>query len=98
MDPAHSVKKVLVCVKQRLTEANPSCGGRGGAQIRELLEQEIALHNITICVAPFICFGLCDKGPNVRLAPNGKYFHAVTPQLIPEIVQAIRQFVEGNVE
>lgn len=91
-----AAKKVLVCVHQRMTAANPSCGGRGSQQILDLLRQAIAAQSLNIAVERFICFGMCTRGPNVRLAPGGAFFHHVTPERIPEIVQAIRQFLEAG--
>ena len=89
-------KKVLVCVHQRLTDAQPSCAARGGARIADLLETEIARLGLAVPVERFICFGLCDKGPNVRLAPGGAFYHGVTPDQIAALGQAIRRFVDGE--
>jgi len=94
MDSSPSAKKVLVCVHRRLTDAKPSCGARGSARIAELLEREITGQNLNIAVERLICFGMCTRGPNVRLAPGGMFFHGVTPGQFPEIVLAIRQFLD----
>lgn len=96
MDSASSSKKVLVCVHQRLTGNNPSCGARGGLQLVELLTEAVARQGLRIPVERFICFGMCDKGPNVRLAPGGPFFHEVGPDQVPEIVLAISRFVQGS--
>jgi (2Fe-2S) ferredoxin len=96
MDSFLSPKKVMVCVKQRFADTNQSCGARGSEHIVKLLELEIARENLPISVERSICFGMCDMGPNVRLAPGGKFFHAVTPLRIPEIVESIRQFIEAD--
>ena len=91
-------KKVLVCVHHRLTDAKPSCGARGGRRIAELLAAEVARRGLLIPVELFICFGQCERGPNVRLAPGGVFFHGVTAERIEEIVVAISAFVDERAE
>ena len=96
MDSPVVAKKALVCVHQRLTQAKASCGGRGGESIAEQLEAALAREQLDFPVERFICFGLCEEGPNIRLAPGGRFFSRVTPEALADIVLAIRQFLETD--
>ena len=96
MDNPAVPKKALVCVHQRLTEAKASCGGRGGERIAEQLEEALAREQLDFPVERFICFGQCEEGPNIRLAPGGRFFSRVSPEALPDILLAIRQFLEIN--
>lgn len=89
-------KRILICVHTRLTAAKPSCGGRGGLRIAEMLEREIAEQRLDIAVERFKCFGRCEEGPNARLAPGGEFHCGLTPEQVPAVLAAARRFIAGN--
>ena len=87
------MKKIVVCVNHRANPSQPSCAARGSGAIANCLEAEIAARNLPITVERFYCLGFCEQGPNVRLAPNGQFFHALTAQDMPTLLLAIEQFL-----
>jgi (2Fe-2S) ferredoxin len=86
------IKKILICTNHRANLNNPSCAGRGSQQIRDMLR--LALDNIglKIMIEQSPCMGFCDIGPNLRLVPNGQFFHEVSANKIASIVKAAKKF------
>lgn len=70
--------RLTVCVNKRPENGiSVSCGPRGGNEIATALEAEIARRGLDIGLATIKCLGLCNKGPNIRLAPGNSWFHGV---------------------
>lgn len=81
--------RILVCANRRLGDARPSCDG--GA-LADQLADLIAARGAAIRVERFLCFGVCDLGPNLRIAPGGPFFHRVTPVDLPAVLEAAVAF------
>jgi len=79
---------VLVCEKQK-PEGMPCCAARGSAQVIEALRREVAEQGLSndVQITPCGSFGLCDRGPNMIVYPEGIWYSSVTPQDVPEIVR-----------
>ena len=71
----------MVCVNRRI--GKPACSGTA---IAEALEAELRQRRLAIPVERSICLGACEQGPNVRLAPGGRFYHQVTVAGIAELV------------
>ena len=71
----------MVCVNQRI--GKPACAG---AAIADALETELRQRQLAFPVERIVCLGACDQGPNVRLAPGGRFYHQVTVARITELV------------
>lgn len=69
------MKNIIVCVNYRANPDQPSCAARGSEAIARCIEQEIARRELPLSVERVICLGCCRQGPNVRLAPDGRFFH-----------------------
>ncbi len=70
------------------------CGGTGctsshSDEIRGALENEIAAKGLAeeIKVVQTGCFGLCALGPIMIVYPEGTFYHSVTVEDVPEIVE-----------
>jgi len=87
-----AAKKVMVCVNFRANPGQPSCAARGSEAIACALEAALAQHQLQIAVERFNCLGHCESGPNVRLTPAGRWYHAVTLQDVPELMSGIEEF------
>lgn len=64
----------------------PSCGRRGSLEIRERLDAALRERGIEVDFQTIKCLGLCDKGPNARLAPSNSWFHAIGVDDVPSLV------------
>jgi NADH:ubiquinone oxidoreductase subunit E len=86
------MKKVIVCVNYRANPNQPSCAARGSEEIAQCIETEVVKRNLAVCVERFNCLGQCERGPNVRLAPDGKFFNRLGKQDLPALMLEIEQF------
>lgn len=84
-------KKVLVCANFRANPNHPSCGARGSDKIFTALSE--LLHDLPIKVEKSPCMGLCHDGPNVRLAPRGRFFNDVDMQTLELLTKEIKAFI-----
>jgi (2Fe-2S) ferredoxin len=80
---------LTLCVNVRKEDFMPSCGRRGSLEIRERLEAALRSRRIDVDFQTITCLGLCDKGPNARLAPSNSWFHAIGLSDVPSIVEIV---------
>jgi (2Fe-2S) ferredoxin len=83
--------RFIVCINKRPSLSQPSCASRGGVSLALALETEIAAQGLAVAVERVRCLGECAKGPNLRLAPGGKFFHAVKLDQISDIIEDARR-------
>ncbi len=78
---------VYACDQQK-PEGLASCSARGSAAVIETLRLEIASRNLLDVVQVTACgsIGLCERGPNLVVYPEGVWYSGVTPADVPEIV------------
>ena len=88
-DNASGRSRLTVCINDRGPNAiTVSCGPQGGTGLDTAIADEIERRGIDIEVQTIKCLGLCEKGPNVRLAPGNNWFHEITPSDVPALVEA----------
>lgn len=80
---------VTVCVNDRDERFAPCCGRHGGPEIVAALREAVARRGLDVDVQTIRCLGLCQKGPNLRIAPSGSLYHAMTVADVPEVVDAL---------
>ena len=80
---------LTLCVNVRNEDFVPSCGRRGSLEIRERLEAALRDRGIDIDFQTIKCLGLCDKGPNARLAPSNSWFHAIGVSDLTSLVEVL---------
>jgi len=87
---------VFIC-DQRKPEGIPCCAERGSAATIDSLRKEVAARGLVGEVQITLCgsLGLCERGPNLVVYPEGVWYSGVRPEDIPEIVRS--HFVEGRV-
>jgi len=87
---------VYVC-SQVKPEGIPSCTAHGSAKIIDLLRQEVAKQGLTdrVQITTSGSIGLCERGPNMIVYPEGVWYSGVTPADIPQIVS--EHFGSGKV-
>jgi len=87
---------VLVCDQQK-PEGLPCCAAQGSAGVLESLRRELGAQGLSGEVQVTTCgsLGLCDRGPNMVVYPEGIWYSALTPENVPEIVR--EHFANGRV-
>jgi (2Fe-2S) ferredoxin len=88
-----STKKVIICVNYRANPDQPSCAGRGSRDLARCLKDELAGSHLDIKIEHSDCLGYCEMGPNLKLVPQGRFFHHFKKQDIPAILKQIKQFL-----
>ncbi|MCK4513806.1 MAG: (2Fe-2S) ferredoxin domain-containing protein, partial [Spirochaetaceae bacterium] len=65
------------------------CTSNGSLEVRTALEQELARRGLAqdVKVVTTGCNGLCGQGPILVAQPEGVFFHSVTPEDVPELVE-----------
>ena len=87
-------KELLVCTNFRANPNNPSCAARGSKEILIELSQLLQRRNVSIKVEEIQCMGFCKVGPNIRLFPNGEFFHEVSSKKISNIIKSTKIFLQ----
>ncbi|HSD25985.1 MAG TPA: methyltransferase [Vicinamibacteria bacterium] len=79
---------VYVCDQEK-PEGAPSCPARGSGAVIEALRREIAAQGLSDAVQLTTCgsLGLCERGPNLVVYPEGSWYSGVRPEDVPEIVR-----------
>ena len=83
------LRHVFVCENLRPDGGKPSCGARGGAELRRLIETALLADpslwdriRVTACG----CLGPCFDGPTLVVYPEGIYYAGVAPDDIDELL------------
>ena len=86
---------ILVCVNDRHGE-RPSCSDGMSPEIRDHLKEQVEKRGWKprVRVSQSGCLGLCAKGPNVLLYPQGVCFSGVTLADADEILDKVGEFLK----
>ena len=93
MQPFHY--HVFIC-DQKKPEGVPCCPARGSAETLNALRKEVATRGLLDEVQITTCgsLGLCERGPNLVVYPEGIWYSGVRPEDVPELVES--HFVHGQ--
>ncbi len=80
---------IVVCINHRANPNQPSCGARGSQAVATAIEDEIKHHQLNMQVERIYCLGFCDRGPNLRIAPEGRFIHDVQLADVPNLIAEI---------
>jgi (2Fe-2S) ferredoxin len=87
---------VYVCTQEK-PDGAPCCAARGGAGVLDALRAEIGRAGLDGAVQLTTCgsIGLCERGPNMVVYPEGVWYSGVTVEDVSEIVR--EHFGRGRV-
>jgi (2Fe-2S) ferredoxin/SAM-dependent methyltransferase len=79
---------VYVC-DQRKPEGAPCCSANGSPRVIEALRREVGEQGLAgeVQVTPCGSLGLCERGPNMVVYPEGVWYSGVRPEDVPELVR-----------
>jgi (2Fe-2S) ferredoxin/SAM-dependent methyltransferase len=79
---------VLVC-DQRKPDGLPCCSAHGSAGVLDALRREIGANGLSDTVQLTITgsLGLCERGPNMVVYPDGTWYSGVKPEDVPALVR-----------
>jgi len=86
----------FICDQQK-PEGVPCCAAQGSGKTIDALRKEISARGLADSVQITVCgsLGLCERGPNLVVYPEGVWYSNVTPEDVPEIVES--HFQRGRV-
>lgn len=86
---------VFVCDLQK-PEGIPCCSAHGSAAVIDALRAQIAARKLFDRVQLTVTgsLGLCARGPNMVIYPEGVWYSGVRPEDVPEIVES--HFIQGK--
>ncbi len=87
---------VYACQQEKPNNNPHCCAARGAAGVLEALRKEIAAQGLNDEVQVTTCgsLGLCDRGPNMIVYPEGVWYSGVQVADVPELVR--QHFKEGS--
>jgi (2Fe-2S) ferredoxin/predicted O-methyltransferase YrrM len=87
---------VFVC-DQKKPEGMPCCSVRGSEKVIDALRREVAARGLENEIQLTVCgsLGLCERGPNLVVYPEGVWYSNVAAEDVPQIVR--EHFQEGRV-
>ena len=88
---------IFVCVNDRHGERK-SCADGQGAAIKDAMKSEVERRGwkSRVRVSQSGCLGLCQKGPNVMIYPQGLWFSAVSPADVDGILASVESLLKGS--
>lgn len=86
--------RIFVCIRNR-PAPEESCVGNGSMETIAALKREIAARGLVtqVKVNQSSCLDLCTGGPHLIVYPEGTWYSGLTPELVPDFVEA--QLVRG---
>ena len=80
---------VYACDQQK-PDGVPGCAASGSAAMIDALRKQIAVRGLANQVQLTTCgsLGLCERGPNLVVYPEGIWYSGVKPEDVPEIVES----------
>lgn len=86
----------VYCCTQDKPGGRPCCTGNGAAATLDALRAELAKAGLAdeVHVTTAGSLGLCERGPNWVVYPEGVWYSGVKPEDVPEIVR--EHFVAGR--
>ena len=87
---------IFVCVNDR-HGTRKSCADGNSAEIRQVLKDRLAALPVppgSVRVSQSLCMGLCERGPNVMIYPQGIWHPGVRMEDIDAIVKQVAELLE----
>ena len=89
------IAHVFICTNDR-KGARKSCADEGSQQIKDRLKEGATAKGWKgkVRISTAGCLGVCDKGPNIMIYPQGLWFSAVTLADVDELLTVLAGIVE----
>lgn len=97
---------VYACQQEKPGTTLPCCSGNGSAKVLDALRKELAEQGLMKEVQVTTCgsLGMCERGPNMVVYPDGIWYSSVQVSDVPELVrehfkngQALERLVNRDV-
>jgi len=80
---------VYACQQEKPGTTLPCCSGRGSAQVLDALRKELAAQGLMneVQITTSGSLGMCERGPNMVVYPEGVWYSGVQVSDVPELVR-----------
>ncbi len=80
---------VYACQQEKPGTSLPCCSARGSAAVLDALRKELAAQALVSDVQVTTCgsLGMCERGPNLVVYPEGVWYSGVQVADVPELVR-----------
>ena len=87
---------VYACQQEKPGTSAPCCSARGSGEVLEALRMELAVQGLMGDVQVTTCgsLGMCERGPNMVVYPEGIWYSGVQVADVPELVR--EHFANGR--
>jgi len=82
--------KLLVCTNVRYNPKHKSCAGLGSEALIDQLKTIAHQTQSNIDIEEIKCFGQCDRGPVMRIAPAQEFFYNVAESDLSNIIKKLK--------
>jgi len=83
--------KLLVCTNVRYNPKHKSCAGQGSEALIKQLKILLSESDEPIEIEEIKCFGQCERGPVMRIAPALELFYHVQESDLPHILKTLQK-------
>lgn len=87
---------IVICINRRYGINSRSCAASASVELADELERVLGAAGLAIPVKRVKCLGQCKLGPNLRIAPGGRFFHGVVTGDLPEIIAELQRLLEKS--
>ena len=81
----------MVCTNIRYNPKHKSCAGQGSEALIKQIKKLSAESDQAIQIEEIKCFGQCDRGPVMRIAPALEFFYKVSKDDLPHILNTLQK-------
>lgn len=87
---------IVICINRRFGTATPSCAGRGSEAMANELERLLTESGLEIEVKRVKCLGQCEHGPNLRIAPGGRFYHHLSVDDLAKVITELQRLSQND--
>lgn len=82
-------RQIIICMQQRYAPNPVCCVNHGSQALKGLIEDELERHALQVEVVVSGCMGMCLKGPNIKLMPEGRVWNAAGASQVNEMMDLL---------
>lgn len=85
-------RQILICIQQRYAPNPTSCAYHGSLRVLDAMRKAVDSSGAPLEVVTSGCMGMCLKGPNVKLLPDGMVWNGVGEDGVADIIKYTNQY------
>ena len=82
--------RLVVCINERFGNEQRSCVGSNNLEYIAMIRSMIEAEALAIPIIERVCFGKCEQGPVMRIAPGGRFFTEINEASLRDIIGELK--------